>query len=303
MAIYLGIDGGGTKTTCVVGDEKRVLSIARSGGSNIVRSGEDFARKNLQTAIKEACVEAGVSPADVACVCAGASGAGRVEIANVVRAAISELVPSEVIVVGDTDTTMYAAFGEGPGVIVIAGTGSIAFGRNVSGDIFRAGGWGHAISDEGSGQWMGRTAVAEVLRARDENQPTELLSMIRQQWNVTDMDAFIRFANSIPPPNFADLFLTVLKATETGDEVASRVLRRAAEELARLASLVIRRLFAKEESVALAMSGGVFRRAGSVREQFREQVLKRWPCAVVGAEVVDPVDGALAIARKGAAIE
>jgi glucosamine kinase len=299
VAIYLGIDGGGTKTTCVVGDEQRVLGIARSGGSNIVRSGEEYARKNLQTAIKEACVEAGVSPTDVVRVCAGASGAGRVEIANVVRTAIAELVPSEVIVVGDTETTMYAAFEDGPGVIVIAGTGSIAFGRNASGEIFRAGGWGHAISDEGSGQWIGRTAVSEVFRARDENRPTELLDMIRQQWNVTDMDSFIRSANSVPPPNFADLLLTVLKAAEAGDEVAIRVLSRAGEELARLAALVIRHLFPKEESVALAMSGGVFRRAGSVRQTFREHVVKICPTAVIHTNVVDAAEGALALARKG----
>ena len=201
--------------------------------------------------------------------------------------------------VGDTETTLYAAFGDGPGVVVIAGTGSIAYGRNREGETFRAGGWGHAVSDEGSGQWIGKTAVTEALRTRDEAGKSDLLMAIWRSWGVEDMDAFVRRANSIPPPNFADLLLTVVKAAERGDEVAAEVLSRAGEELARLAGLVIEQLFHDSEGVPVAMSGGVFRRVEGVRREFGDRVLRQWPTIVLHGHVVEAVDGALAMARKG----
>ena len=123
MAIYLGIDGGGTKTVCAVGDESRVLAKATSGGSNVVRSGEALARESLLTAIRDACASATVKTSDIRRVCVGGSGAARPDVAAFVRRVVGEIASSEVLVVGDMETTMYAAFEDGPGVIVIAGTG------------------------------------------------------------------------------------------------------------------------------------------------------------------------------------
>jgi glucosamine kinase len=154
VAIYLGIDGGGTKTVCAVGDKTRVLARATSGGSNVVRSGEAAARESLLSAIREACASAQVQASDVRRVCVGGAGAARPEVAEFVRRVVGEVVSCEVMVVGDMETTLYAAFEGGPGVIAIAGTGSIAYGRNAGGKTLRAGGWGFAISDEGSGQWI-----------------------------------------------------------------------------------------------------------------------------------------------------
>ena len=168
MAYYLGIDGGGSKTTCAVGDETSLLAMAVAGPSNITRVGEVRARESLHQAIRQACAEAKIDPRQLSRACVGAAGAGRKEIASVVRKIVAEVIPGAVEVVGDMQIALQAALGTGPGVIVIAGTGSIAYGRDAQGKTARAGGWGFAISDEGSAHWIGRAAVGSVLRAVDE---------------------------------------------------------------------------------------------------------------------------------------
>jgi N-acetylglucosamine kinase-like BadF-type ATPase len=161
MPYYLAIDGGGTKTRCLLADETTVLANATAGGSNIVRLGEQPAREALHTAVRKVCTTAKISPAQIGAVCIGAAGAARPEIAAKIRNILAELMgvtPVSIEVVGDAEIALEAAFGAGPGVIAIAGTGSIAYGRDAAGRIVRAGGWGFAISDEGSGHWIGRRA-------------------------------------------------------------------------------------------------------------------------------------------------
>ena len=298
MAIYLGIDGGGTKTVCVVGDEASVLARATSGGSNVVRGGEAEARESLLRAIREACASAQVKTADVHCVCVGASGAARTEVSEFIRRVAGEAVSCRVLVVGDMETTMYAAFDEGPGVIVIAGTGSIAYGRNADGKTLRVGGWGFAISDEGSGQWIGRTAVSEALRARDEGGEPAFLNAVLEKWHVEGLEEMVRIANRTPPPNFSDLFPVVLRLSEAKDEVAVRVLKRAGVELAELVRILVARLFWADGRVPLAMSGGVFRESPLVRDVFYNEVRARCSQIVLKDGVVEAVDGALGLARR-----
>ena len=164
---FLGIDGGGTKTTCAVGDESQLLAAATAGPSNIVRVGEGKARESLQQCVRQACVAAGIVPEEVSRTCVGGAGAARPELAEIVRRSLAEILPTPVDVVGDMQIALEAAFNTGPGVVVNAGTGSFAYGRNGQGRTARAGGWGFAIGDEGSAHWIGRAAVSAVLRAAD----------------------------------------------------------------------------------------------------------------------------------------
>src|SRR5712692_9969106 len=145
VTIFLGIDGGGSKTSCVVGDENSILGSGTAAGSNVIRVGEAQARESLAAAIRQACTVAKVNPAQINRTCVGVAGAARPEISAVVRRLVSELVSGEIIVVGDTVIALESAFGGGPGVIAIAGTGSIAYGRNPEGQTTRAGGWGFAV--------------------------------------------------------------------------------------------------------------------------------------------------------------
>jgi glucosamine kinase len=302
VAIYLGIDGGGTKTTCAVGDAHSVLGTATSGGSNVTRVGDAPAREALLAAVHEACAVAGVDPQRIDSSCVGLSGAGRPEVRDALARMMNEMVGGRVLVVSDIETAMEAAFGGDAGLITIAGTGSIAYGRNKRGQTARAGGWGLAISDEGSGQWVGRTAVSAVLGANDAEKNPPLLETILKAWKLATLDNLVRSANASPPPDFASLFPLVLAAAESGDLLARSVLTRAGTELAGLARSVLGRLFVGAGSVPVAMVGGVFRQSALVREVFYNKVTSEFPQANVDATVVEPVRGALELARKAAAV-
>jgi len=319
---YLGIDGGGTKTTCVVGDDSQTLATATAGPSNIVRVGELKARESLQQAVRQACAAAGIAPAQVAHTCVGGSGAARPELAAIVRRILAEILPSPIDVVGDIQTALEAAFDTGPGVIVVAGTGSIAYGRNQQGTTLRAGGWGFAIGDEGSAHWIGRAAVSAVLRAadprstapasgtpasRDSGQSSPksspLATALCQAWGVTLLDDLARAANSTPSPDFAALFPAVISTVDKNPrDLAAQVLTHAGHELARVAAVVIRPLFPEDEaaSVPVAMTGGVFGHAPLVRQVFYNELRALDPRAEVNPQVVDPVEGALRMARRAA---
>jgi glucosamine kinase len=298
--IFLGIDGGGSKTSCVIGDETTVLGSGTAAGSNVIRVGEQQAQEALAAAIRQACTVANIRPAQIQRTCVGAAGAARPEISDIIRRLVAELVPGEIEVVGDTVITLEAAFSTGPGVIVIAGTGAIAYGRNSEGRTARASGWGFAISDEGSGHWIGRAAVAAAMRAYDEGESSTLLESIMKAWSVATREQLVLAANASPAPDFSALLSVVLSAADSGDPLARTILTQAGAELATSAKTVIRRLFPEAEAVPVAMSGGVFRNCALVRQVFYNSLRSEYPNAAVNANVIDPVRGALELARKGA---
>jgi glucosamine kinase len=310
MAYYLGIDGGGTKTRCVLSDETRVLARAESGGSNIVRLGEARVREALQTAILQVCSMSRVAEGQIVGVCIGAAGAARPEIAAKIAGILLELIPAipsdRIEIVGDSIIALESAFGEGPGVIAIAGTGSIAYGRDAEGRTARAGGWGFAVSDEGSGYWIGRRAISCVLSARDQGLETALTGKILQAWKLNGIDELVRHANSTPPPDFPRLFAIVLRAANGGDIVARELLDDAGARLAALAAIVVRRLAADAVSDAtppratlpVAMTGSVFRQSLQVRRIFCTALQQSLPGIDVRPDIAEPVEGAVARAKR-----
>jgi glucosamine kinase len=299
MGIFLGIDGGGTKTSCLVGDEESVLGSGRAGASNVLRVGEAVARKSLVDAIRQACDEAKIDPRQISRTCVGGAGAARPEVAEVVREIIAETVAGEIEIVGDMVIALHAAFGAGPGIVVVAGTGSIAYGRNLNGETARAGGWGSAISDEGSGYWIGRAAVTIALRTDDEsgNRETSLLRAIMKVWNIETRDALVLAVNASPPRDFAALFPAVSAEASSGDVLSVHVLGLAGREVSGLAKIIVGRLFPDTKPVPVAMSGGVFRNSALVRETFYNELMRQCPRVVVEKKIVEPVQGALDLAR------
>lgn len=303
MPYYLGLDGGGSKTTCVVGDAATILATAVSGPSNITRVGEARARESLQQAVRQACAGAKIDPAQLQRSCIGAAGTGREEIANAVREIVAEVIPGKISVVGDMQIALQAAFGAAPGIMVIAGTGSIAYGRDAEGKAARAGGWGFAISDEGSAHWIGRMAVASILRQVDElggkhiaRPASELFKEISSVWRVGSAEELARVANQ--SADFAELLPAVVSAADAGDKLAEQVLTQAGRELAQLADIVLLKLFPEHSpSTRLALAGGVFRYAHRTRESFCEEIRAAHPHLDLNSEIVEPVHGALQLAR------
>lgn len=301
MGYVLGIDGGGTSTRCAVGNEQVELSRAVGPTSKLARVGEEGARAALGETIREACRAAGIAPRQIAYTVVGITGAGSAEVAQRVRAIVGGMVAGEVEVAGDMVIAREAAFPGAPGVIVIAGTGSIAYGRNDKGQTARAGGWGPLLSDEGSGEWIGRAAMRAALRAFDEGDSTRLLGAMWETWQVRSRDEMVAALNAAPPPEFAALFPRVLAAAADGDPLAARVLDSAGRELARLAQVVMRQLWAASKPVSVALCGGIFENAGLVRQSFRETLLAERPGASVQSSPVEPVAGALFLARRALA--
>lgn len=286
----------------MVGDEKSVLGSGTSTSCKVQRVGEACAHDALAAAIHEACVQAGASPSQITRTCAGVTGAGRAEIANTMQRLLSGIVSGEVEVVGDVEVAFEDAFGGGPGVLVIAGTGSIAYGRNVAGEIARAGGWGPTVSDEGSGYWIGREAVKAALREHDAQRRSSLLSGLMEALGAKEFDEFIVGINAVPAPDYAALFPVTQHCADQGDAVGLAVLEHAAKELACMTQVLVRRLFQEKAPIEIATYGGVFTVSAQLRESFRRTLGALVPRASLSSKVVDAARGALNRARNDRSI-
>lgn len=297
VSIFLAVDGGGTKTSCLVGDEQSVLGHGAAGPSNVVRVGEAQARESLAEAIEQACRNASVNPRVISRTCIGIAGGARPQVADVIKRFAATLVGGQIQVVGDMVIVLEAGFHGDAGVVVITGTGSISYGRNASGQTARAGGWGFAISDEGSAHWIGRAAVSRAMRTHAEGESGSMLQRLMKVWNVKRVDEMVVAANA-PEARFTDLFPEIVSAAEMGERTACEVLSEAGRELAELASVVVLRLFGKDEAVQVAMAGGVFRNAELVRNAFYNELKREHSRVQINDSIVEPVEGALWLARK-----
>ena len=268
VAFYLGIDAGGTKVHCAVGNEQRILAAGTGGAGSLLRAGAVTVRTSLHDAITSACAHAQVKPDQVVGACLGATGAADPDVAQELQNILQAILPSAVIDVrGDMEIALTAAFGDGPGVVVVSGTGSIAFGRTEHGLIARAGGLGPLTSDEGSGYWIGKRALG-----------------------------FLPVGDGVALP--AELVPAVIAEAEIGNASAQAVLDEAGCELAKLAAQVCGELFSASQRIDVAVTGGVFQHAQRLRESFAEHVARLVPQAIVELEAVDPVQGALWVARR-----
>jgi N-acetylglucosamine kinase-like BadF-type ATPase len=273
----------------------------QAAGSNPTRVGEEQTCFALQQGIDDICHQSGIKPAQIIALCAGIAGAARNEVRQTIARALNKSVAGQVAVVGDMVIAHEAALGGAPGIVVLSGTGSMAYGRHASGRTARAGGWGYAISDEGSGHWIGVQAVSAVTRALDSGNYTELSDRILTLWQLDSRDELIAHANASPPPKFSALFDVVLSAAEAGDSYAHHILVKAGAELARLAEVVFRRLWRSDDVVSFAMAGGIFQHASTVRESFHRELHTFLPQASIFLSTQNPAEGALSLARKLAA--
>jgi glucosamine kinase len=261
MGYSLGFDAGGTKTDCVVLDARgAVLGEGSGGPGNPLRSGYDGAFSSLREAAARALSSAQIRTPDVTAVCAGLAGAGRRSVLRRVMVFLSREFPRALTqVVADYEVALEAAVGPGPGVVLIAGTGSVAFGRNGAGETARAGGYGPWIGDEASAFEIGRRAVSVVARTRDADAPATVLGeMISAALDCPDWDDLMLRIMKNPDDVFPKLFPVVAAAAESGDSAANEILFGSAFGLANLAMIVIRRLGMNDMQFPLVKCGGVF---------------------------------------------
>lgn len=303
MAFFLGVDAGGTKTQYVLGDEERVIGRVQGGTIKRMRADAETTTQNLDEALGELSLMTGISMQSVTRTCIGAAGITVPLVTDWMREAFGRRVGGSLILVGDVEIALDAAFFGGPGVLVLAGTGSNIAGRSVSGKLTTAGGWGPVLADQGSGHRIGFQALRDTFLALDEERSTELLPEILKLWNLEDATELIAYANNIPSPDFSRLAPLVAACAGRGDAVAGGVLSREASELAHLVLIVINRLRREAPSAdwlpEIAFTGSIMERVAPVRDGIVRNIEKQISSVKAQPGVVDPALGALWRARTG----
>src|SRR5215469_15893831 len=217
MTYSLGFDGGGTKTDCVLLDESGAIAgQGRGGPANPLRVGYDQAFASLREAGAQAISAAKIRTTGVTRVCAGLAGAGRKSVIRRMMVFLAQEFPAALTQVAtDYEIALEAAAGSGPGVVLIAGTGSVAFGRNAAGETARAGGYGAWVGDEGSAFEIGRRAFSAMARARDSDAPATLLAeTIPAALQSSDWDDLLLRSMKTPDEFFPKLFPVVIETAE-----------------------------------------------------------------------------------------
>lgn len=301
MALFLGVDAGGTTTTYVLADERSELARAESGSIKRMRVSAEIAREHLHAACDDLERRSGLSLREVRRTCIGAAGFSVPLVAEWLALSFAERVGGELLLVGDVEIALDAAFRGGRGVLVLAGTGSNVAARTAEGRLTNAGGWGPAVSDEGSGFSIGRDAVRAVFRAADADAYTALSDRIAAFWQV-DLPGLVAHVNTQPPPDFAKLLPLISEAAREGDMAAEAVLRESGAALGQTALMAIAKLRRMEgEAYAaappVALAGSVLRYVEPVRDAVFETLRAVHPSITVLQDVVEPVQGALWRAR------
>jgi glucosamine kinase len=304
----LGIDAGGTKTVCLVADEQgHVLGSARGPGANLATLGELEVEKVLHEVMEQAMVGQSGVPAVI---CLGIAGVDRAEDAAIIRSIMRRIGnKAPVLVVNDALIALEAGAGDGPGIVLIAGTGSICYGRNERGQAARAGGWGYILADEGSGWWMGQRAIQAVMRQADGRGPaTSLTPRVLAYFGVTDPALVVHEVYYHDPRRrlIAGLGPAVQASVDEGDPVAREIVADAAGELALAARSVAEKLEMRGVQFPLVLSGGAFRVVTSLLADLTSRVAEVVPRGQPRLLDVEPAMGAVRLAvaeaRGGARI-
>jgi N-acetylglucosamine kinase-like BadF-type ATPase len=299
----VGVDGGGTKTEAVILDaQQRVLGEGRSGPSNPLRVGIAGAAAAVREAIDNACAMAKLRRGDLVAAEIGLAGARRSELRERMRETLSALGVGEIEVVTDADIALYGATGGAPGVVVIAGTGSICCGINARRKRFCAGGWGPIAGDEGGGAWLARRALRAIAYASDGRGPKTLLTdMACAYFHCTTADDLTTaiYAPTITNERLAGFGRDVVDAAKKKDGVAQRIVFDGGTELGKAASAVIRHLQMERERFQIAYVGGVFRASGElILSPLRNEVKKVAPRAYFEPPHFAPAVAAARMARE-----
>ena len=313
MRFVLGFDGGGTKTDCVLMDESgAILARSQGGPSNPLRVGFGAAISSIREAARQSIAQAKLtSESSAAAICAGLAGAGPPESAEKIHALLAAEFPeSKVQVCTDLDLAL-AATGEGAAIVLLAGTGSFAVGRNMAGETARAGGYGSQIGDEGSAYDIGRRAVLMAMHENDRTGEDALLGQrVLRELACANWSEVKTRAQTASDEVFPRLFAVVATvadwietSTETPAQTSARnsargILRAAAFDLASLAENLAERLRLRGTRFVLAKTGGMIGRSKHLEAQLDERLRSAFPQAEIGSLRISPAEAAARMALR-----
>ncbi|HEU4521731.1 MAG TPA: BadF/BadG/BcrA/BcrD ATPase family protein [Thermoanaerobaculia bacterium] len=305
MKHFIGVDGGGSKTAALVIDEnQQPLGRGLAGASNHLRVGIETATRNIERAVNIALVEAGIAIRNIDYAYCGIAGADHPAHHQRVVDSLRIFFPGGNFIV-DTDAriALTGAVGFGSGVVVISGTGSVAFGRNEAGEEARAGGWGPTIGDEGSGYAIARDGLSAIVRAHDgrgrRTKMTEMLCYDYDMCSPEDLPRFV-YATTTHADDIARYGKLVIQAASQGDEVANEILDRAGRELGECVLAVARRLKLTGQDFPVAHVGGAFNAGDLLLGPMRATLEREAPGAALQQPARTPVEGAAMMAIRAA---
>ncbi len=300
--VVAGVDGGGSRTRVSVADGSGHELAKAEGDASAIRPGQaGHSADVVAETVHRALSDANMPHAKPKVLCIGVAGAGREIEREAMRHALAERdLAEEIVVQTDAFVGMHDAFGEGPGILLISGTGSVAWGRGPTGAIARCGGWGPMCGDEGSGAWIGRRALSVVTAAHDGREmETALTGAVLTATETTEVAELIPWAAAATPQQLATLAPVVLQVAHAGDLRANSLVSLAVEELVLHARTLARQLFVDERAtLPMALGGGLLGRRSLLRKRLYARLNTAVPGAVLRDDDVVPVRGAVRLALR-----
>ncbi len=301
MNFFIGVDGGGSKTKCILTDENfKILAAAKGGASNPLIVGPEKSARLIHSLISEVIKKSGVKIVGAAVI--GLAGAGRKKNAADVKRALNrietggEFSVKKIIITSDVTIFAEGALSGKSGALIIAGTGSIVVGIDKKGNFYRAGGYGKLIGDEGSGYSIGKKGLNAVAKYFDGRLPNSILiKMMMKKFAVPDRDSLILkvYSEKIKAASVAPL---IIDAAQKGDKTARKILDEELNELILKIDPVIKKI--REKKINLCLSGGLLATENYYSKRFKKRIGQKYKNINIAGSVHPPEMGAAIMAAK-----
>lgn len=300
--LVVGVDGGGTKTHVIVADDRGAeLSSVTGSASAVAPNDAERSAEVIERLVREALEACEMGEETPSAMCVGVAGVGRdAEFTAFFQAMSAHSLSEELEVLPDAVVALEDAFADESGILLIAGTGSVSYGRGPTGRLARCGGWGPTAGDEGSGAWIGKRALSVVTASSDGREPeTALLGAILTHLQLASPDELVPWAAAASPALLAQLATPVMTVAAGGDLRANSLCTMAAEELVLHVRTLARQLFVDERAtVPVAVAGGLMKRGSYLRKLVELRLKSAVPGVVMHHEDVIPARGAIRIALR-----
>ena len=301
---YLGVDGGGTRTSLVlINEEGKIISYETKGTCHYIQVGFDKFQELLTTGVSYVCKKAGIKISEIAFSFFGLPGYGEIKDATPVQEKIvSDLLQNNRFKCGnDVEAGWAGSLACQPGINLVGGTGAIGFGKNQDGNSARTSGWGYYCGDEGSAYWIGRKVISLFSKEADGRlEKTPIYNIVRKKFNLTrdfDLINVVYDQLKMQRNKIAKFALLLYQAAEQGDKRALDIYKETAYEHSLIVEALINKLnFAENQEILVSYSGGVFKAGKYILTPLKDYISRKNIKLI--EPILQPVTGAALYALK-----